>query len=154
VAAQEPDLASEVPPSADDLFAAGPDTLVIDEGCTLDGRLVTDRRVLVRGDAVGAIESASTVRVAEGGSVQGDIRARSVVILGAVVGDVNGQREVQLCATGKLHGNVVTSCFELERGAFFEGHIRMLRPQDTGWRTLATAPAQGDDPGDPTTDAR
>ena len=136
VVEHEPEAAGELPPSPDEAFAADPETLVIAEGCSIDGRLVTDRPVLVLGDACGAIESTSVVRVAEGGSVQGDIRARSVVILGAVVGNVSGRREVQLHATGKLHGDVVTSSFELRCGAFFEGHTRMLRPQDTGWRTL------------------
>jgi cytoskeletal protein CcmA (bactofilin family) len=43
---------------------------------------------------------------------------------------------VLLSDTGKLHGNVVTSSFELQRGAFFDGNTRMLRPQDTGWRRI------------------
>ena len=133
---QDPEGEGELPLSPDEAFAAEPNTLVVDEGCSIDGRLVTDRPILVLGDARGTIESTSTVRVAEAGSVQGDIRARSVVIAGAVVGRVSGRREVQLCATGKLHGDVVTSSFELERGAFFEGHTKMLRPQDTGWRTV------------------
>lgn len=137
----EPEAPIEPPPSADELFAREPDTLVIDEGCRIDGRLVTDRRVLILGDARGTIECTSTVRVAEGGSVQGDIVARTIVIAGAVVGSVSGRREVVLAATGKLHGDVLTSSFQLDRGAFFEGHTRMLRPQDTGWRTVETPAA-------------
>jgi len=137
---REPESVEALPPSPDEVFAADPHTLVIEEGCSIDGRLVTDRSILVLGDACGTIESTSIVRVAEGGSVQGDIRARSIFILGAVVGSVTGRREVVLCATGRLHGDVVTSCFELERGGFFEGHAKMLRPQDTGWRTLESTP--------------
>lgn len=137
---QEPETPGELSLRAADAFASDPDTLIVDVGCSIDGRLVTNRPVLVMGDACGTIECSGMVRVAEGGSVQGDIIARSVVILGAVVGNVSGRRQVQLRATGKLHGDVVTSSFELQCGAFFEGHTRMLRPQDTGWRTLEPAP--------------
>ncbi len=144
VAEQEPEAVGALSPSPDEAFAADPETLVVEEGCSIDGRLVTDRPILVMGDACGSIECTSMVRVAESGSVQGDIRARSVVILGAVVGSVTGRREVQLCAKGKLHGDVVTSSFELERGAFFEGHTRMLRPQDTGWQTLESSSVDKD----------
>ena len=105
----------------------------------MDGQLVTDRPIVVRGDVRGRIASTSIVVVAECGSVQGDIQARSVFVLGAVVGDVDGRREVVLTESGKLHGNVVTSSFEVQRGAFFDGRTEMLRPQDTGWRRLGPA---------------
>jgi cytoskeletal protein CcmA (bactofilin family) len=113
-----------------------PSTLVVKDGCVMDGQLITDRPIVVLGDVRGTIACTATVCIADGGSVQGDIEARSVFIQGAVVGNVNGRREVQLYATGKLHGNVVTSSFELHRGAFFDGHTKMLRPQDTGWRRV------------------
>jgi cytoskeletal protein CcmA (bactofilin family) len=113
-----------------------PATLVVGQGCVMDGQLVTNRPILVLGDVQGRITSQGSVCVAEAGSVQGDIEARSVFIHGAVVGDVDARREVLLSHTGKLHGNVVTSSFELQRGAFFDGNTRMLRPQDTGWRRV------------------
>jgi cytoskeletal protein CcmA (bactofilin family) len=129
--AAEPQDSEAIPATPDEVFAADPNALVIDEGCSIEGRLVTDRPVLVLGDACGSIESSSTVRIAQHGSVQGDVRARTVVIVGAVVGNVSGRREVQLCATGKLHGDVLTSSFTIERGAFFQGRTRMESPQYT-----------------------
>ena len=72
--------------------------------------------------------------VTQEGTVVGDIRARSVEVHGAVVGNVSGRREVRLRASGRLQGDVVTSSFELERGAYFNGHTKMLRPQDTSRR--------------------
>lgn len=115
---------------------SGPPVAVIDDGCSIDGRLVMDRPIRVEGDLRGTVESSDVVVVAETGSVEGEIRARSIIIYGAVVGNVIGRREVELHATGKLHGDVTTASFELARGAYFNGHTCMLRPQDTGWRKV------------------
>jgi cytoskeletal protein CcmA (bactofilin family) len=128
----EPELAE---PMAEPV-PAGPPVAVIDSGCSIDGRLTMDRPIRVEGDLRGRVESSDTVVVAEGGTVEGDIQARSIIIQGAVVGNVNGRREVVIEPTGKLHGDVETACFEMARGAYFNGHTKMLRPQDTGWRKV------------------
>jgi cytoskeletal protein CcmA (bactofilin family) len=124
-----------------DVSAEASDFMLVGQDTALGGRLVMDRSIRVEGEFRGSIECSETVVVAPSGSVEGDIRARRVVILGAVVGNVTGRREVSLRALGRLHGEVVTANFELERGAFFIGHTRMLRPQDRGWRRADATPA-------------
>ena len=55
-----------------------------------------------------------------------------------MVGDVVASREVVIFATGRLHGDVETPSFVIERGATFSGRTRMYRPE----RSLqAPAPA-------------
>jgi len=53
----------------------------------------------------------------------------SVVIRGAVVGDVTASREVVIHAGARLHGDVETPSLVIERGAFFNGRTRMYRPE-------------------------
>jgi cytoskeletal protein CcmA (bactofilin family) len=138
---EEPDTEETQPTGPIERAMMDPATLIVARSCVMDGQLVTNRPILVLGEVRGRIVSRGAVFVAEAGSVQGDIEARSVFIHGAVVGDVDGRREVLLSDTGKLHGNVVTSSFELQRGAFFDGNTRMLRPQYTGWRRIDTPDA-------------
>lgn len=121
--------ASLTPPEASPA-PPGPAPVVIAAECTMEGRLVSDRPVRVEGSFRGTIESGETVVVAAEGTVEGDIVARTIVVQGAVVGDVTGRRDVRLEATGKLHGTVSTASFEIERGAFFNGNTCMHRPQD------------------------
>jgi len=52
-------------------------------------------------------------------------------VLGAVVGNLTGSREVILHPGGKLHGDVETSSFLVERGAYFNGRTLMRLPQHT-----------------------
>lgn len=48
---------------------------------------------------------------------------------GAVVGDVVASREVVIFASGRPHGDVESPSVVIERGATFNGRVRMYRPE-------------------------
>ena len=98
-------------------------------GCQLEGRLEVVGSIRVEGEFRGELVSDATVFIAEEAAVEASIRARSVVIRGAVVGDVHAAREVVLHASGRLQGAVETPSFVIERGAVFNGETRMFRPE-------------------------
>ena len=77
----------------------------------------------------GAIESEDKVIVGESGGIESDIRAREIVISGAVVGNVYASRLLIIRKTGRLHGNIEAPCVEIERGAVFNGRTAMVRPE-------------------------
>jgi len=108
---------------------APPGSSRIERGCEMSGKLALERPLLIEGEFRGAIVSGSSVVVSESGSVEASIRARSVVIHGAVVGDVTASREVVVHAGARLHGDVETPSLVIERGAFFNGRTRMYRPE-------------------------
>jgi cytoskeletal protein CcmA (bactofilin family) len=109
----------------------GPEPAIIEQGCTLEGKLVMNRPIRIEGELKGSVISSESVLVTESGTVEGDITARSVEVRGAVVGSLTGSREVILHPGGKLHGDVETSSFVVERGAYFNGSTRMRLPQHT-----------------------
>jgi cytoskeletal protein CcmA (bactofilin family) len=76
--------------------------------------------------------------IGENAGVEADIRAREVVILGAVVGNVVATRQLTIRAGGRLHGDVETPCLEIEKHAFFNGRTSMARPERAA-REAATA---------------
>lgn len=104
-------------------------TAYIQEGCEVEGRLALENSIRIQGEFCGRIEAGKTVTVDERATVTGDIQARTVIIYGAVVGNVDASREVVIHATGRLHGNVKTPTFEVARGAFFNGRTKMYRPE-------------------------
>ena len=107
---------------------AGPAASKIELGWEIEGELRLDGPLLVLGDFRGSIHCGDVVTVADGGSVQGPIRARRVVIYGGVVGDVDATRDIVLHASAKLHGDVETPSLVVERGAFFRGRSQMASP--------------------------
>ncbi|MBW2543330.1 MAG: polymer-forming cytoskeletal protein [Deltaproteobacteria bacterium] len=104
-------------------------TALIHEGCEVEGTLSVENSLRVQGDFRGRIQARKTVTIDERASVNGDIQARSVIICGAVVGDVTASREVVIRATGRLHGDVKAPAFQVERGAFLNGRTEMYRPE-------------------------
>lgn len=59
------------------------------------------------------------------------LRADSVIVAGSVKGDVTAQR-VEISRTGRVWGDVVTTSFATEEGAFLRGQIRMEETIDLG----------------------
>ena len=109
--------------------AAEEHTAFIHEGCEVEGTLAVENSLRIQGEFRGRIKARKTVTVDERATVTGDIQARIVIIHGAVVGDVTASREVVIQATGRLHGDVKTPAFQVERGAFLNGRTEMYRPE-------------------------
>ena len=124
-----PEDAPAADPAQTAVAAAAQSSACIERGMEISGRLVVEKPLRIEGEFRGEIESASSVLVTEAGTVEAPIRARSVEIFGAVVGDVTAAREVVIHATGRLHGDVDAPSLTIERGAFFNGRTRMYRPE-------------------------
>ncbi len=109
--------------------APEPKVAFIERGVEMNGRLVVPTSIQIEGEFSGELESASSVWVAENGTIEAPIRARTVEIRGAVVGDIVASREVVIHPTGRLHGDVETPSLVVMRGATFNGRTRMYRPE-------------------------
>lgn len=73
----------------------------------------------------GDIELNGLVVVGRDGRVTCDqIRAVTVVVAGSVRGDITASR-IEIMATGRVWGDVVTTSLSTEEGAFLRGQIRM-----------------------------
>jgi cytoskeletal protein CcmA (bactofilin family) len=120
--------------------AAAPDVAVIARGVEMNGRLVVPQSLRIDGEFRGELESSAAVFVSESGAVEAPIRARTVEIHGAVVGDVVASREIVIHATGRLHGDVETPSLVVARGATFNGRTRMYRPERSVREAALAAP--------------
>ena len=101
----------------------------IDQGAQFEGTLRLLGPFRIDSEFRGAIESEDKVIVGESGGIESDIRAREIVISGAVVGNVYASRLLIIRNTGRLHGNIEAPCVEIERGAVFNGCTAMVRPE-------------------------
>ncbi len=112
----------------------------IDEGAEFQGTLRLTGTFRIDAEFRGEIVSDGTVIIGETAGVQAHVRAREVVVAGALVGDVTASRMLAIRATGRLQGNVEAPCLEIERGGFLNGTTRMVHP-DTARRARPDAAA-------------
>ena len=112
----------------------------IESGAVFEGTLTLTGDFRIDTEFCGKLETNGLIIVGPLGSVVGDIRAREVIIRGAVVGNVLAPRQLVVESTGKLHGDIETACLEIQKHAFFRGNTTMTQPQAVQ-RLAEAAPA-------------
>jgi cytoskeletal protein CcmA (bactofilin family) len=94
------------------------------------GQIFTKEDLYVDGDVEGTIESQENkVTVGPNGRVQASIRAREVIILGQVQGNVETTDKVDIRKDAKLVGDIVAARISIEDGALFKGSIDIKKPE-------------------------
>lgn len=94
------------------------------------GQIFTKEDLYVDGDVEGTIESQDNrVTIGPNGRVQAGIRAREVVILGQVQGNVEASDKVDIRKEAKLVGDITTARISIEDGAVFKGSIDIKKTE-------------------------
>jgi cytoskeletal protein CcmA (bactofilin family) len=107
-------------------------TSVLGPGVTWKGQLSGAGGVRIEGSFEGEISLRGLLVVGDTGRVTcQQLRARVVIVAGAVRGDITAEK-VEIRSTGRVWGNVVTAAFATEEGAFLRGQIRMEEKVDIG----------------------
>jgi cytoskeletal protein CcmA (bactofilin family) len=101
---------------------------VIGAGSRVLGGLTSTEDVVIEGIVDGPVSSEGSVTLAEGSTVNGEVRGSKVVLAGVHHQGVYASHGVRLLATAELHGDVHAPRFVVDEGALFEGQVRMKRP--------------------------
>ena len=113
-------------------------TTVLGVGLIWQGSLSGSGGVRIEGTFEGQIALKGLLVIGETGKVTCEsVRAASVIIAGAVKGNISAQK-VEIRSTGRVWGDIVTTAFATEEGAFLRGQIRM---EDAVELDLEAAPA-------------
>lgn len=100
------------------------------KGSRVRGKLNLDETVQVDGNVEGDI-FAEILILGEAAVVTGQISGHTVVIKGQVTGDINARTRVEICGSGKLHGNIVAPSLVIHEGGIFEGRCSRNAPLRT-----------------------
>jgi len=98
-------------------------TTVIGEGITLKGEIRGAGAVVVLGRFEGDIVVEGTITVGEGGYVDANISADTIVIDGMVRGNLSADTKVEIGATGALTGSVKSAALSASTGATVKSEI-------------------------------
>ena len=138
---KEPTPVSSTPfrtPDSDSRNAA-----TIGKSVKIVGQIYTKEDLYVDGDVEGTIESQENkVTIGPNGRVQASIRARDVIILGQVQGNVETSDKVDIRKDAKLVGDITTSRISIEDGALFKGSIDIKKPEPKTAAPVAARPAE------------
>lgn len=110
-------------------------TSVLGAGIIWQGNINGSGGVRIEGTFEGQIALKGLLVVGETGKVTCvDVRAANVIVAGAIKGNITAQK-VEIRSTGRVWGDIVTTAFATEEGAFLRGQIRMEDAVDLGLDT-------------------
>lgn len=90
------------------------------------GTVTANEDVTLTGRVEGTIQIPNhVVTIGPEARIEGEIRAKAIVVLGAVTGDVQATDKVILGAGGALDGDIRAPRVEIRDGARFGGRIEM-----------------------------
>src|SRR3954454_24607220 len=96
-------------------------TALIDQGATFDGRLTFEGVVRIGGHFRGEIFTNDTLVINPGAHVEAQIEAETIIISGAVRGNIFARRRVIMHPPAIFQGTVTTPSLRIDEGVLFEG---------------------------------
>ncbi len=127
-------------PSPAPRAAAGDDTSSISAGMTIVGKISGEGTVTIYGRVEGELH-ATTVLIAQGADVEGDIVADDLSVGGRVKGTIHANR-VKLNGTATVEGDIFHRSLSIEENARFEGTSRREGAADAPHIPLTRPPSQ------------
>jgi cytoskeletal protein CcmA (bactofilin family) len=116
------------------------------------GQIFTREDLYVDGEVEGTIEALEhKLTVGPNGTVQAAVKAREVVALGTIKGNVEATEKIEIRKDAKLTGDIRTARIIIEDGAYFKGSIDIVKPEPAKGAPKAqpAAPVAAAAPGGP-----
>ena len=130
------------PPSTDRI------TSVLADGTNLRGKLTGKGGVRIEGSFEGKINLDGLFVIGPTGRVTcEELRAKTVIVAGALRGDIYAEK-VEIRATGRVWGDVLTTSISTEEGAFLRGQIQMEEELEVEEEQTAMEAETGEDEGE------
>jgi cytoskeletal protein CcmA (bactofilin family) len=94
------------------------------------GQIFSREDLYVDGEVEGTIEALEhKLTVGPNGSVSATVKAREVVALGTIKGNVEATDKIEIRKDAKLTGDIRTARIIIEDGAYFKGSIDIVKPE-------------------------
>jgi len=102
---------------------------IIGQNGNFEGKLSVKHSVRIDGRMKGEVDTSETVTVGQSGIVEGDIRAKDIIVGGSVDGSITATGKATFEETSKFSGNLKTKKLVVKDGACFNGSSEMTDSQ-------------------------
>lgn len=97
---------------------------LISKGCMVHGRIESDVFLRIDGHIKGDLIIAEGLIIGEHGIIEGNIKAREIVVFGSVKGSITAD-SIDLKSSGNILGDIHTDSLQVETGATYIGNVVM-----------------------------
>ena len=114
----------------------------IGKAVKINGQIFSKEDLYIDGDIEGTVElNENKLTIGPNGRVQAMVRAREVVVLGAIQGNVEASDRIDIRKEAKLVGDIKTARIVIEDGAYFKGSIDIVKTEVKPAVSVASAVA-------------
>ena len=120
---------SSIPPAR---FEAEPrgGAATIGKAVKVVGQIFSREDLYVDGEVEGTVEALEhKLTIGPNGTVRATVKAREVVALGTIQGNVEAADRIEIKKEAKLIGDIRTARIVIEDGAYFKGSIDIVKPE-------------------------
>jgi len=94
------------------------------------GNIFSREDLYVDGELDGTVEATENkLTIGPNGTAKATIKAREVVVLGAIQGNVEASDKIEIRKDARLTGDIRTARIIIEDGAYFKGSIDIVKPE-------------------------
>src|SRR5438270_9251460 len=120
---------SSMPPARFESETKG-NSATIGKAVKVVGQIFSREDLFVDGEVEGTVEALEhKLTVGPNGTVKAAVKAREVVALGSIKGNVEATDKIEIRKDAKLTGDIRTARIIIEDGAYFKGSIDIVKPE-------------------------
>jgi cytoskeletal protein CcmA (bactofilin family) len=103
---------------------------VLGKSVIVKGQIYGREDLTIDGEVEGTVElQEHRLTIGPNGKVMATVKAREVVVLGTIHGNVETRDKIMIRKDAKLVGDIKTARIEIEDGAYFKGNIDIVRAE-------------------------
>ena len=100
----------------------------IGKAVMIKGQIFSREDLVIDGEGEGTVEAQEhRVTIGPNGKVQASIKAREIVVLGSIQGNVEAADKIDIRKDARLVGDIKTARIVIEDGAYFKGSIDIIK---------------------------
>ncbi|MBI4256774.1 polymer-forming cytoskeletal protein [Candidatus Uhrbacteria bacterium] len=112
---------------------------IIAQGVRVEGDFHSQGDVVIDGEVAGSVETQSALSVGETAKIHADVKAKSAVVAGEIVGNIFATEMLELLSTSHVRGDIVTGRISVAAGAQVNGRVSMGEEATVGRGKKAVA---------------
>lgn len=115
---------------------------IVSAAAKLQGEMVADEEVILAGVFEGVLRTSKTLQVATSGTLEGEVHAESVLVLGRVTGPIHAADRIELQAGAVVTGDLEAQRVRIHEDVIFNGRCRITGSEATRRQYLVPAVVQ------------
>ena len=103
---------------------------ILGKGSSITGDLRINGFVRLDGDIDGNLETDGNVIIGDNARIRGDVKAKSVIISGIVVGNIIAQEGIKILSEAAVLGDVISRKVQIDDKATFNGKCISIKDEE------------------------